>query len=441
MLVSLSQHPPLASSLSLARYRMAPALHGAKPATSCRRRGQLIAMPEPAARGRAASVRGDLMRGPAGNSPRGVVGSRAVNRLNTAKVVLQHTRIAPGATTVAEEAGMTRKTGLFKQCTCVNPMTRRRWGDACPLLRRGTSWSPDHGSWHYQFDLPPDPRGARRSVGRGGFVTQQEAQHEIDQLNELMALVRSTETDAVEQMVAVILDAFRRGGPLPITDRSRVEVEHDVPAHELPTVGEWLRYWLTIRHGLRANSRLNYETHVRLCLTPHLGHIRLDRLRQHHINDMITALHHRNTDIRECRASPNAHTRDSVRGQRLLGPATLRRIHACLRKALNDAIGHELITTNPALHVELSSGGRPWPMLWTEDRVADWRATGCLPSPVMVWTPEQTGRFLDHAMGDRLYPLFHVLALRGLRRGEVIGPTGTISLRTTRSCDGKDSDR
>ena len=39
----------------------------------------------------------------------------------------------------------------------------------------------------------------------------------------------------------------------------------------------------------------------------------------------------------------------------------------------------------------------------------------------MVWTPEQTGAFLDHAAGDRLYALFHLIAFRGLRRGEACG--------------------
>jgi integrase len=39
----------------------------------------------------------------------------------------------------------------------------------------------------------------------------------------------------------------------------------------------------------------------------------------------------------------------------------------------------------------------------------------------MVWTAQQTGRFLDTATGDRLYPLYHLYALRGLRRGEGCG--------------------
>ncbi|MCY0922997.1 site-specific integrase [Streptomyces sp. H27-G5] len=44
-----------------------------------------------------------------------------------------------------------------------------------------------------------------------------------------------------------------------------------------------------------------------------------------------------------------------------------------------------------------------------------------LPSPVMVWTPEQTGAFLDFVADDRLYAMWHLIAFRGLRRGEACG--------------------
>jgi integrase len=39
----------------------------------------------------------------------------------------------------------------------------------------------------------------------------------------------------------------------------------------------------------------------------------------------------------------------------------------------------------------------------------------------MVWAPAQLGTFLDHATGDRLYALYHLVAHRGLRRGEACG--------------------
>ena len=43
------------------------------------------------------------------------------------------------------------------------------------------------------------------------------------------------------------------------------------------------------------------------------------------------------------------------------------------------------------------------------------------PSPVMVWTPEQTARFFERATRHRLYALYRLIALRGLHRGEACG--------------------
>ncbi len=48
----------------------------------------------------------------------------------------------------------------------------------------------------------------------------------------------------------------------------------------------------------------------------------------------------------------------------------------------------------------------------------------------MVWTAEQTGRFLDFISEDRLYPLYHLIAYRGLRRGEACGVRWTDLNRT-----------
>jgi site-specific recombinase XerC len=39
----------------------------------------------------------------------------------------------------------------------------------------------------------------------------------------------------------------------------------------------------------------------------------------------------------------------------------------------------------------------------------------------MVWTPKQTGAFLDFAMEERLYSLYHLTVFRGLRRAEIAG--------------------
>jgi integrase len=123
--------------------------------------------------------------------------------------------------------------------------------------------------------------------------------------------------------------------------------------------------------------------------------------------------------------------------QRNVGPATKQRIRAALRAALNAAVAQRIVTFNAASHVELPSGRSPKPLVWTDERVEWWCTTGERPSPVMVWTPEQTGRFLDHAAGDRLYGLFQLIAYRGLRRGEARGlqwteidlDAGTLTVR------------
>lgn len=58
--------------------------------------------------------------------------------------------------------------------------------------------------------------------------------------------------------------------------------------------------------------------------------------------------------------------------------------------------------------------------MWTEARVALWRATGDHP-PVAVWTAGQTARFLTATQGHRLHPVLRLIALVGLRRGEACG--------------------
>lgn len=59
-------------------------------------------------------------------------------------------------------------------------------------------------------------------------------------------------------------------------------------------------------------------------------------------------------------------------------------------------------------------------LVWTTGRVADWQATGLRPA-VAVWTAAQLAAFLDFVRDDRLYALWWLLALRGLRRGELAG--------------------
>lgn len=149
--------------------------------------------------------------------------------------------------------------------------------------------------------------------------------------------------------------------------------------------------------------------------------VRLDKLRVAHVSDMFDQIVEHNDEIVAARASKDDKRREAVKYQRPVGPSSMQRIRETLRKALNDAIRQELITFNAAKWVQMPAATRPKAVVWTPERVEHWQRTAQVPSPVMVWTPEQTGQFLDHAVHDRLYPLFHLVTHRGLRRGEACG--------------------
>ena len=103
-----------------------------------------------------------------------------------------------------------------------------------------------------------------------------------------------------------------------------------------------------------------------------------------------------------------------------ISSATVDRIRATLRSALNTAVREGIMAANPMRSVRVARPVRPHPVVWTDERVAQWRRTGVRP-PVAVWTLAQTARFLDGVKGDRLAGVWWLIALRGLRQGEVTG--------------------
>lgn len=177
-------------------------------------------------------------------------------------------------------------------------------------------------------------------------------------------------------------------------------------------VGSWLPEWLAAKREIRPATRLNYGGHITDYLIPHIGHHQLDALRMEHVADMLA----------------------DVPGS----DATRQRVRATLRAALSDAMRQGLVTVNVASLAKLPAGKRPKALVWTTEREARWRdavaaavanrksaveARDLAPSlsSVMVWRPDQLGAFLDAAAGDRLYALYHLVAYRGLRRGEAAG--------------------
>jgi integrase len=179
------------------------------------------------------------------------------------------------------------------------------------------------------------------------------------------------------------------------------------------TVGQWLEYWLAEKgktgaasaagKKIRGTTVRSYRAHLDLYLVPHLGEIPLSDLTEHHISAMFETIE-----------TGNSNRRRPVRA------ATMRRIYATLRAALNEAVRRRRLAANPCVAVQLNTAARPKAVVWTDERVAAWRAGGPRPK-VAVWTPAQTGAFLDFAADDRLYAIFHLITFRGLRRGEAVG--------------------
>jgi integrase len=83
------------------------------------------------------------------------------------------------------------------------------------------------------------------------------------------------------------------------------------------------------------------------------------------------------------------------------GLTTQRQILRTLCSALNSAVDdeHRLIDRNPAARIRLPQPER---------------------KPTTWWSSAEVGRSLEAARGDRLYALWRIALLRGLRKGELL---------------------
>lgn len=235
---------------------------------------------------------------------------------------------------------------VFKRCGCRDQHTGRQLGQGCPRLRdRG------HGSWYVAVELSAGPDGQRRRVRLGGHPTRAAAQ-------ETLARLRAP-------------GGRPRGVRISCT-----------------TTGQWLSRWLAGRESLGPSARRSYQQHLDTYLMPRIGSIPLVLLTAADLRAMFAAV-----------------SRQRPPDARPLSAATLARIRATLRAALNAAIREGLITANPARLVELPAAARPHPVVWTPPREAAWRQTGTRPA-VAVWTAAQTARFLAAISDEPLYPCY-----------------------------------
>ncbi|BCB79603.1 hypothetical protein GCM10022251_41530 [Phytohabitans flavus] len=170
------------------------------------------------------------------------------------------------------------------------------------------------------------------------------------------------------------------------------------------TVAAWLQYWLgTLPGQVRPSTFVGYRRHVDRYLIPQLGGFRLAELTVAQVEQMFACI-----------------MADSPGGGGRVTAATVQRIRATLRRALNVAVRDQLLLVNPARLVVLPRPVRHRPQPWTAARVAAWRQDGWRPV-VAVWDVRQLAVFLAVVSGDGLFALWWLAALRGLRRGEICG--------------------
>lgn len=147
------------------------------------------------------------------------------------------------------------------------------------------------------------------------------------------------------------------------------------------SVAAYLDVWLASKHSLKPKTVSAYRDAINLYLRPGLGSVQLDALQPQHLDRFYASI------------------RVGRRGHEL-SPSSIRRVHAVLRSALNSAVKRRYIATSPTAHIELAPEEPKRPQPWKLDEVR---------------------RFLSDGQSDPLAPLYYLMLVTGLRRGEALG--------------------
>ncbi len=143
------------------------------------------------------------------------------------------------------------------------------------------------------------------------------------------------------------------------------------------TVGEYLTRWLkdSVRGTVRYSTVERHEINVRVHIVPLLGRVKLKTLTPAHVR----GLHRDKLDAG-------------------LAPATVRKIHSTLHKALAQAVADGLLPRN----------------------AADVKAPRPAPEEMRPLSEDEVRRFLEAARGDAFEALYVLAITTGLRRGELL---------------------
>lgn len=154
------------------------------------------------------------------------------------------------------------------------------------------------------------------------------------------------------------------------------------------TVEDWIiKRWIpSMKTQLKASTFDSYQRNLNKHVLPVLGQVALTEITPHRLNNLYTAL-----------------LQDGNSRGGGLSAKTVRYIHTTLHKAFSDARDEGLLRANPA---ELAKPPRLHASLRKE---------------LNVWDSTTLRKFLDFTADERLGSAWHVLAMTGMRRGELLG--------------------
>ena len=145
------------------------------------------------------------------------------------------------------------------------------------------------------------------------------------------------------------------------------------------TVAEFMSKWADHkkRDGVKSNTVQSYRDTVRLYITPHLGRLKLEKLRPLDVEQLLLKL-------------------DKAGKSAAVSAYTL----SVLKMGLRQAVRWQMLPRNVAEAVRPPKVERP---------------------DMQIWTPEQVATFLDATQAHRLHTAFFLALLTGMRRGEILG--------------------
>jgi integrase len=165
--------------------------------------------------------------------------------------------------------------------------------------------------------------------------------------------------------------------------------QHNYTAPTKASVREYLtKEWLpAVKATIRPSTYNSYVQHVECHIVPHLGTVKLQKLSGSQVNALYAKL-------------AESGKKDGKKG---LSAMTIHHVHSCLHKACKDAVRWGHISRNP-----LDAADPP-------------RKKGDGSREMRTWTKAQLRAFLESVANQRLSPLWHTIAMTGMRRGEAIG--------------------